>query len=70
MTKPDVLIVGGGIGGLTAALCFAGFGYPVQVFEQGTLPVEKAGTTSPPTEAETDSQTDSEKGAGIQLSPN
>ena len=36
MTKPDILIVGGGIGGLTAALCFAQLGYPVRVFEQGT----------------------------------
>ena len=35
MTKPDILIVGGGIGGLSAALCFAQLDYPVRVFEQG-----------------------------------
>ena len=32
---PDgVLIAGGGIGGMTAALCFAQRGFDVQVFEQ------------------------------------
>ncbi len=35
MAKPEILIAGGGIGGMTAALCFAKFGYPVQLFEQG-----------------------------------
>lgn len=34
MTKGHVLIAGGGIGGMTAALCFARQGYQVKVFEQ------------------------------------
>jgi len=34
MGKAKVLIAGGGIGGLTAALAFAKFGHPVEVFEQ------------------------------------
>ena len=35
MSKADnVLIAGGGIGGITAALCFARHGFEVQVFEQ------------------------------------
>jgi 3-hydroxybenzoate 6-monooxygenase len=31
---PDVVIVGGGIGGLTAAACLTQAGFRVQVFEQ------------------------------------
>jgi len=34
MSDKNVLIVGGGIGGVTAALCFAKRGFDVQVFEQ------------------------------------
>ena len=34
MTKPPALIVGGGIGGLTAALCLASHGIESEVFEQ------------------------------------
>ncbi|MGI9323629.1 MAG: FAD-dependent oxidoreductase, partial [Pseudomonadales bacterium] len=34
MAEPTVLIVGGGIGGLTSALCLAKDGCKVSVFEQ------------------------------------
>ena len=34
MSDQNVLVVGGGIGGVTAALCFARCGFDVQVFEQ------------------------------------
>jgi salicylate hydroxylase len=33
MTKPRILIVGAGIGGLTAALALLRRGYPVRVFD-------------------------------------
>ncbi|MEM9621226.1 MAG: FAD-dependent oxidoreductase, partial [Pseudomonadota bacterium] len=36
MSPAKILIVGGGIGGLTAALCLARQGCHVQVFEQAS----------------------------------
>jgi salicylate hydroxylase len=40
MTQPSTLIVGGGIGGLTAALCLAKCGLSVDLFEQAPAFVE------------------------------
>ena len=37
MSSAKVLVAGGGIGGLTAALSFARFGFSVQVFEQAPV---------------------------------
>ena len=44
MAEPEVLVVGAGIGGLSAALALAARGVPVRILEAAARPGGKAGT--------------------------
>ena len=44
MAEPEILVVGGGIGGLSAALALAARGLPVRILEAAGRPGGKAGT--------------------------
>lgn len=41
-TKPRVLIVGGGLGGLTLAQCLRNQNVPFEIFERDTNPVSRS----------------------------